>query len=87
MAGLFANIINLSGDGRSVKCPRCWHWHGAVENFGHEPGGNEREKLCDRCSQIILENFPKHPSVPHILLAQAAQREKYTAKGSKASSP
>ena len=72
-------------DGRNVKCPRCWHWHGVVENFGHQPGTvlpNERnpdkEKLCDRCQQVILSDFPNHVSVPHIVAALSEQHRKYT---------
>ena len=72
-------------DGHNVKCPRCWHWHGAAENFGHEPGvvlpnnrDPEKEKLCDTCQQIILTDFPDHPSYPHILSALLSQRKKYT---------
>lgn len=71
-------------DGRNVKCPRCWHWHGVVENFGHLPQEIElnpklaKEKLCDKCQQIIVNDFPNHPSVPHIMSAMEAQLAKYS---------
>lgn len=77
--------IKSMDDGHNVKCPRCWHWHGVTENFGHEPGAvlpdgrnPDKEKLCDRCQQIILEEYPEHPAVPYIRAAQAAQKLKYT---------
>jgi len=77
--------ITSMDDGRNVKCPRCWHWHGVIENFGHLPeeiAADQKlakEVLCDRCQQIILTNFPNHPSVPHIRAALKAQHTKYTA--------
>lgn len=78
-------IAESLDDGHNVKCPRCWRWHGVLENFGHEPGcalpegrNPDREKLCDRCQKIILEHFPDHPSVPHIKAAVNAQVIKYT---------
>lgn len=70
-------------DGHNVKCPRCWHWHGVTENFGHLPeeiSANPKlakEKLCDKCQQIILTDFPNHSAVPHIKAALAAQKTKY----------
>lgn len=81
---LQASVISLPKDGHSVKCPRCLHWHGVTENFGHTPEDIAadpelaREKLCDDCQALILEHFPNHPSVPHILAAQEAQRVQYT---------
>ena len=75
--------VSTMNDGRNVKCPRCWHWHGSVENFGHLPEEITadpklaKEKLCDSCQQTILRNFPDHPSVPHIHAALEAQRIKY----------
>ena len=72
-------------DGRNVKCPRCWHWHGVIENFGHEPGvvlpdgrNPDEEKLCDPCQQVILNDFPDHPSVPYIKAALEGQRARYS---------
>ena len=73
-------------NGRNVKCPRCWHWHGVVENFGHLPDEIAarpelaKEKLCDRCQSTILECWPDHPASPHIRSALAEQRRKYTAE-------
>ena len=54
---LFIAVIPLSKDGRSIKCPRCYHWHGVIDNF---------DNLCDTCQQIILSEFPNHESVPFI---------------------
>lgn len=70
-------------DGRNVKCPRCWRWHGVLENFGHRPEEEAikpelaKEKLCDRCQQVILKDYPNHESVPFIKLALEEQRKKY----------
>ena len=81
----FLKVVVVSmNDGHNVKCPRCWHWHGMTENFGHEPGAvlpdnrdPEKEKLCDRCQKIILTDYPTHPSVPHIKSAMTAQQANY----------
>lgn len=56
-------------DGRNVRCPRCWHWHGVVENF---------DNLCDDCQSILVSDFPEHPSVPHILSSMEKQIAKYS---------
>jgi hypothetical protein len=75
--------VKSMDDGHNVKCPRCWHWHGVNENFGHLPEeivANPKlakEKLCDNCQQIILTDFPNHPAVPQIKAALAAQKTKY----------
>lgn len=77
-------LITLTDDPHTVKCPRCWHCHGVTENFGHLPDEIEadpslaKEKLCDNCQQTILSDYPNHPSVPHIKAAIATQREKYS---------
>ncbi len=79
-------LVESMNDGHNVKCPRCWHWHGVTDNFGHLPEEIEvnpslaKEKLCDRCQQTILKDHPNHPSVPHIKTALAAQHEKYRNK-------
>lgn len=76
--------VESMDDGRNVKCPRCWHWHGVVDNFGHLPAEIAldpklaKEKLCDGCQQIILRDFPNHDSVPHIVAALERQRALYT---------
>jgi hypothetical protein len=73
--------IESMDDGRNVKCPRCWHWHGVRENF---------DNLCDSCCKVILADFPNHPSVAHIRAAYDAQARKYGIKptpASEASSP
>lgn len=61
--------VESMNDGRNVKCPRCWHWHGVVENF---------DGLCDKCQQTILTDFPDHESVPFVKSAIMKQRQKYT---------
>lgn len=72
---MLTSSVKSMNDGHNVKCPRCWHWHGVVSNFGHtldEIAANPelaKEKLCDDCQRTILTNFPNHPSVPHIKLA------------------
>lgn len=76
--------VESMDDGRNVKCPRCWHHHGCIENFGHLPDeieANPRlgmEKLCDRCQSVILEEYPNHPSAVHIRAALELQRGKYS---------
>src|SRR3990167_4378196 len=52
----------------AVKCPRCWRYHLMAMNFDY---------LCDWCCRVLLDDFPNHESVPHILEAYAKQREKY----------
>lgn len=65
----YANFtVSQSDNGRNVKCPRCWHWHGVVENH---------DSLCDRCCHVLVENFPEHESVPFIHASLEAQRLKY----------
>jgi hypothetical protein len=77
-------VVLAADDGHNVKCPRCWHWHGAPDNFGHLPEEikadpeKAKEALCDSCQRLILTEFPQHPSVPHIMAALAAQRRKFT---------
>ena len=43
-----------------LRCPRCYGHHSVHGNF---------DNLCDRCQQIILEHYPNHESVPHIIQA------------------
>ncbi len=79
---IIVNVTSMN-DGHNVKCPRCWHWHGVVENFGHLPEEGKadpslvKEKLCDKCQKIILEYYPDHPSVPFIKEALRKQKDKY----------
>ncbi len=74
--------VESMDDGRNVRCPRCWHWHGENENFGHLPEEIaakpelSKEKLCDGCQQTILEHFPEHPSTNEIRLALDGQKTK-----------
>jgi len=42
------------------KCPRCFCHHSIHGNF---------DNLCDGCQRTILEHFPNHPSVKHIIEA------------------
>lgn len=54
---------------KMVKCPRCLHYHYQSLNFGHEVGHEKygKECLCNRCIKILIENWPDHPSVYHII--------------------
>lgn len=61
-------IVESCDNGRNVKCPRCWHWHGVVENF---------DNLCDDCQSVILKDFPDHESAPFIKESMQKQVEKY----------
>ena len=51
-----------------LKCPRCWHVHKNIYNFGHEEGHEKyhTEKLCDNCERTILACFPEHEAVKFI---------------------
>ncbi len=51
-----------------LKCPRCWHVHQNIYNFGHEEGHEKynTEKLCDNCERTILTCFPEHEAVKFI---------------------
>jgi len=40
-----------------VKCPRCWIYTYSM-NYN---------SLCNRCVAVLLEGFPNHESIPHIL--------------------
>lgn len=72
-----------AADEQYVKCPRCWEFHTVRLNFGHtveEVALDPKlahEKLCDGCQQLIVAEFPHHPSVPHIHAALAAQRVRF----------
>ena len=57
-------VLAMQGDPRYAKCPRCWHFHGALLNH---------DALCDRCCNSILEGWPDHESVPFIRANRAAQ--------------
>jgi len=56
-------------NGRNVRCPRCWHWHGIGENF---------DSLCDDCQRVIVADYPEHPSAAAIRKTMKLQKEKYT---------
>lgn len=55
-----------------------------VDNFGNLPEEVAidpklaTERLCDRCQDVILKDYPEHPSVPYIRQALARQLAKYT---------
>lgn len=53
----------------AVKCPRCYQYHMVADNFDH---------LCDRCCDVLLADYPDHPSVPHIQQAYQEQRIKWS---------
>lgn len=67
-------VTSLKDEGY-IKCPRCWHYHNHFDNFGHRPGDvdekgkqvDQTEKLCDKCTHIILEYHQNHESIPYIL--------------------
>ena len=64
--------IHAAKDFGWVKCPRCWHYHTGVSNFGHTIEEIEQnpklkdEHLCSKCCDVILEQYPNHPSAPYI---------------------
>jgi hypothetical protein len=62
-------VTSLRDDPNYVKCPRCWHYHTVKENH---------DCLCDRCSKVMVENWPDHPATPAIVANLEAQRAKYT---------
>jgi hypothetical protein len=41
----------------SSKCQQRGHWHTIQRNY---------DDLCDRCCKVLVNDFPDHPSVPHI---------------------
>jgi len=62
-------VTSLRDDPNYGKCPRCWHYHTVKENH---------DCLCDRCSKVMVENWPDHPATPAIVANLEAQRAKYT---------
>lgn len=50
------------------KCPRCYSYHMVQDNF---------DFLCDRCCEVLVADWPEHPSIQFILESKKAQREKY----------
>jgi hypothetical protein len=61
------SVLVTKADGH--KCPRCWHIHTVNDNH---------DDLCDRCCHAIMNGWPGHESVPHIVAAMNAQRLKYS---------
>lgn len=52
------------------KCPRCWNYH-HIDNYDH---------LCDKCQDVILNDYPDHESIPHIKANIQDQLKKYCAR-------
>jgi len=62
---------SLRDDPAYCKCPRCWHFHTVKENH---------DELCDRCCRVLIDEWPRHESVPKIKASLEAQRRKYEAR-------
>lgn len=49
------------------KCPRCLRWHGVKYNTNWPVDSllptvaAERQVICDRCSQVLVNQCPEHP--------------------------
>ena len=54
-----AAIIKASACKESgmVKCPRCFHWSFSMN----------LDSLCNKCVEMILDQFPEHESVAGII--------------------
>jgi hypothetical protein len=52
-------VRSLANDPDYTKCPRCWH-------YTHE-GLHNHDGLCDRCCRVLIDHYPNHESVAHIL--------------------
>jgi len=80
-----ATIISLKDT--HCKCPRCKAMTKCWGNFGHTAKEIEenpklaQEKLCQRCTDIILEQNPYHPSVEYIKLYQQKEKEYFKEHG------
>jgi len=80
---LQVSVTIKSLKGVRPKCPRCKKHPRATSwnNFGHtrlEIEANPelaKEKLCDRCSKQILDNWPGHPAFPYVQLYINKQKE------------
>ena len=65
-------VVVLKEEDGWYKCPRCWHYtHEGQFNFN---------KLCDRCSNVMVSAHPDHPWVPEILKNKEEQRAMWTVK-------
>jgi hypothetical protein len=57
----------LAGNPDYCKCPRCWHYtHAGLLNY---------DGLCDRCCRTLIDRYPDHESVPHIVDNWDKQKE------------
>ena len=66
------DVRSLANDPDYVKCPRCWHYtHEGLRNYNN---------LCDRCCSNIVEGWPDHPDIPHILESRKKQLEYFSAE-------
>lgn len=59
-----AIVRSLANDPDYTKCPRCWH-------YTHE-GLHNHDGLCDRCCRVLIDHYPNHESVAHILKRRQA---------------
>ena len=57
----------LVGNPNYCKCPRCWHY--TYEGFLNHDG------LCDRCCRTLIDHYPDHENVPHIIDNWNKQKE------------
>jgi hypothetical protein len=56
---VYVEVNSLANNPDYVKCPRCWHYtHSGLSNH---------DCLCDRCCRILIDAWPNHESVPHII--------------------
>ena len=65
--GLSFVVRSLANDPDYIKCPRCRHYtHEGLYNY---------DNLCDRCCSNMVEGWPDHPDIPHILESRKKQLE------------
>ena len=65
-------VRSLANDPDYIKCPRCWHYtHEGLHNY---------DNLCDRCCSNMVEGWPDHPAIPHILESRKKQLEYFSAE-------
>lgn len=54
-----------------VKCPRCWCYHYLKDTF---------DNLCDRCTNIMINDYPDHQLTTTIKELRSAEKKKYCAR-------
>lgn len=65
-------VRSLANDPDYSKCPRCWHYtHEGLHNY---------ENLCDRCCHALVDGWPDHESVTHILESRKKQMTHFSAE-------